>query len=150
MPAIASLLVTAHLDAGTMSLYGYVSSKEDVIDLALDAVTAEIERVDPDSTARSFSRPSAPCSAMCTVRCRGERLALLDPRPQPGIAAPPQAQEYLARQADLYPTLARHAQLDNADFDGGFDLGLKILDGIRGHLAVARPDQRAPRGGARS
>ncbi|MEV5828822.1 TetR/AcrR family transcriptional regulator C-terminal domain-containing protein [Spirillospora sp. NPDC052242] len=35
--------LAARLDAGTMSLYEYVSAKEDVLDLALDAVLGEID-----------------------------------------------------------------------------------------------------------
>ncbi|MFI6515729.1 TetR/AcrR family transcriptional regulator [Spirillospora sp. NPDC050679] len=35
--------LAARMDAGTMSLYEYVGSKEDVLDLAVDAVIAEIE-----------------------------------------------------------------------------------------------------------
>lgn len=39
--------LAARLDAGTMSLYAYVDTKEDVLDLALDAAIAEI---DPGAT----------------------------------------------------------------------------------------------------
>ncbi|RSN70429.1 TetR/AcrR family transcriptional regulator C-terminal domain-containing protein [Actinomadura sp. WAC 06369] len=35
--------LAARLDAGTMSLYEYVAAKEDVLDLALDAVLGEID-----------------------------------------------------------------------------------------------------------
>ena len=35
--------LAARLDAGTMSLYEYVSSREDVLDLALDAALGEVE-----------------------------------------------------------------------------------------------------------
>ncbi|MCW3820614.1 TetR/AcrR family transcriptional regulator [Micromonospora sp. DR5-3] len=35
--------LAARLDAGTMSLYEYVSSREDILDLATDAAIAEIE-----------------------------------------------------------------------------------------------------------
>lgn len=40
--------LAARLNAGTMSLYAYVETKEDVLDLALDAVMAEIELDTPD------------------------------------------------------------------------------------------------------
>lgn len=41
------------------------------------------------------------------------------------------SQRHLDEQRALYPTLARHAELDNDDFDGSFALGLEtILDGI--------------------
>lgn len=40
--------LAARLDAGTMSLYEYVSAKEDVLDLALDAVLGEIDLTGPD------------------------------------------------------------------------------------------------------
>lgn len=39
--------LAARLDAGTMSLYEYVSSREDVLDLALDAALGEIEPTEP-------------------------------------------------------------------------------------------------------
>lgn len=39
--------LAARLDAGTMSLYEYVSSREDVLDLALDAALGEIELTAP-------------------------------------------------------------------------------------------------------
>ncbi|MBF8189865.1 TetR/AcrR family transcriptional regulator [Nonomuraea sp. K274] len=41
--------LAARLKAGTMSLYEYVKSKEDVLDLALDAVMGEIDLVECDS-----------------------------------------------------------------------------------------------------
>ncbi|SDJ15664.1 TetR/AcrR family transcriptional regulator [Nonomuraea jiangxiensis] len=41
--------LAARLRAGTMSLYEYVTSKEDVLDLALDAVIGEIEPVEEGS-----------------------------------------------------------------------------------------------------
>jgi AcrR family transcriptional regulator len=184
--------LAARLDAGTMSLYGYVSSKEDVIDLALDAVTAEIERVDPDDAhwravlsrqleqtrqvmrrhpwipvligtrpllgPNSLGRSEACYTALVRAGLDGPQLLaavsalfsyvhgyvaaenvwrswIHDPSQESQLRR--QAQDHLARQADLYPTLARHAQLDNADFDGGFDLGLKIiLDGIEAQLAL--------------
>ncbi|HLU59532.1 MAG TPA: TetR/AcrR family transcriptional regulator [Pseudonocardia sp.] len=40
--------LAARLRAGTMSLYEYVAGKEDVLDLALDAVLGEIEPAGPD------------------------------------------------------------------------------------------------------
>ena len=44
--------LAARVGAGTMSLYEYVASKEDVLDLALDAVMAEIEPAEvPDADA---------------------------------------------------------------------------------------------------
>lgn len=45
------------------------------------------------------------------------------------------AQDRIAARADRYPTLSQHAQLDNADFDAGFMLGLTIiLDGVEAQL----------------
>ncbi|MFC3997576.1 TetR/AcrR family transcriptional regulator [Nocardiopsis sediminis] len=38
--------LAARLDAGTMSLYEYVASKEDLLDLALDAALAELDPVE--------------------------------------------------------------------------------------------------------
>ncbi|MFI6289050.1 TetR/AcrR family transcriptional regulator [Streptomyces sp. NPDC051018] len=47
------------------------------------------------------------------------------------------AQEYIDRRKELYPTLARHAELGNDDFDGSFALGLHtILDGIEAQLGT--------------
>jgi len=47
-----------------------------------------------------------------------------------------QAQEFIARHAGRYPTLTRHARLDDDDFDGQFALGLEtVLDGIEAQLA---------------
>jgi AcrR family transcriptional regulator len=46
-----------------------------------------------------------------------------------------QAQSYIDHRHELYPTLARHADLGNADFDASFRLGLDtILDGIQAQL----------------
>jgi AcrR family transcriptional regulator len=46
--------LAARLDAGTMSLYEYVSSREDVLDLALDAALGEIEPAEaPDAPWRA-------------------------------------------------------------------------------------------------
>ena len=45
------------------------------------------------------------------------------------------ASELLAGHADRLPTLARHAQLDDADADGGFSRCVDmILDGIQAHI----------------
>ncbi|WP_024802742.1 TetR/AcrR family transcriptional regulator [Nocardia sp. BMG51109] len=41
--------LAARLNAGTMSLYAYVATKEDVLDLALDAAIAEIDLDPPDT-----------------------------------------------------------------------------------------------------
>jgi AcrR family transcriptional regulator len=43
--------LAARLDAGTMSLYEYVASREDVLDLALDAALGEIELTEPPALA---------------------------------------------------------------------------------------------------
>lgn len=40
--------LAARLDAGTMSLYQYVATKHDVLDLALDAALAQIELPAPE------------------------------------------------------------------------------------------------------
>ncbi|WP_413105531.1 TetR/AcrR family transcriptional regulator [Streptomyces sp. Inha503] len=48
-----------------------------------------------------------------------------------------QAQQYLDRREELHPTLARHADLGNDDFDGSFQLGLEIvLDGIEARIGT--------------
>ncbi|RBO93645.1 TetR/AcrR family transcriptional regulator [Nocardia puris] len=43
--------LAARLDAGTMSLYAYVETREDVLDLALHAAFAEIDRTPDDANA---------------------------------------------------------------------------------------------------
>lgn len=45
------------------------------------------------------------------------------------------ASELLSGHADRLPTLARHAQLDDADADGGFSRCVEmILDGVQAHI----------------
>lgn len=185
--------LAARVGAGTMSLYEYVAGKEDVLDLALDAVMAEIEPADPaeadadwrTALARQATRTREvmrrhPWTVVLlgtrpllgpNFLLRSERVyailvrAGLDGRPLiaavnavfsyvhgfvaaenawrgwvrgPGDEAElrRRAQEHLDALADRYPTLARHAQLDYADFDGGFELGLQIvLDGVEARLA---------------
>ncbi len=182
--------LAARLDAGTMSLYGYITTKEDVLDLALDAAIAEIELDAPDDVpwqtalirqlaqSRQVMRRHPWIPALMGSRpllgpnalARSERFytaltkAGLDgPRllaavgaltyyvngyvavenvwrsrvgdPSDEVELRRRAQHCLAERADLYPTLSQHTQLDNADFDGGFTLGLKIiLDGIKAQL----------------
>ena len=48
-----------------------------------------------------------------------------------------QAQQYLARREEHHPTLTRHADLGNDDFDGSFQLGLEtVLDGIEARIGT--------------
>ncbi|WP_228000735.1 TetR/AcrR family transcriptional regulator [Nocardia australiensis] len=182
--------LAARLDAGVMSLYEYARGREDVLDLALDAV---LDEVPLDASGAANWR------AALTVRLRHFRRlmrrhpwmpVLIGTRPLlgpnalarsertytdlvgAGLTGPAlvaavsaltdythgfattenswhswirdpaddsrlrdQAQRHIAEHADRYPTLHRHARLDDADFDGGFDLGLKIiLDGIQAQL----------------
>lgn len=182
--------LAARLNAGTMSLYAYVATKEDVLDLALDTVIAEIELDVPEDApwratltrqltqSRQVMRRHPWIPALIGTRpllgphalARSERFytalarAGLDgPRLTAAVGALTyyvngyvaaenvwrswvgdaseeaelrrQAQEHIGNNPDLYPTLSRHAQLDNADFDGGFTLGLEIiLDGIQTQL----------------
>ncbi|MGH8931364.1 MAG: TetR/AcrR family transcriptional regulator [Egibacteraceae bacterium] len=182
--------LAARLDAGTMSLYAYVAAKEDVLDLALDAVMAEIEvegtadapwrailtrqLVESRQVMRrhpwipgligtrpllgptALARSELFYTALTRAGLDGPRLIAAvgaltfyvngyvaaenvwrswvgDPSQEAELRR--QVQEHIAKHADLYPTLSQHAQLDNADFDGGFALGLKIiLDGIEAQL----------------
>lgn len=182
--------LAARLGAGTMSLYEYVSAKEDVLDLALDEALAEIELDDspddswrdvvvrqmtryrrvmrrhpwvpvlvgtrpllgPNALARServygalneagLSGPelTAAVSAVSgyvhgyVVQEIAWRARLRDPRQETDLRR--QAQQHIARKAELYPTLSRQARLEDSDFDSGFTLGLQIvLDGIEAQL----------------
>lgn len=204
--------LAARLDAGTMSLYAYVASKEDVLDLALDAAMGEVE-LDEDPPPGTPERPPEDLPAdgswravltrnLTQVRqvmrrhpwvttlvgtrpllgpnalARSERFyaalvragGTLDTKGGPLLVAAVsalfsyvhgftaaenawrtwvtdpagetelrrQAQQHLVEHAERYPTLSRHAQLEDADFDAGFARGLGIiLDGIQTQL----PDQ---------
>ncbi|NED97801.1 hypothetical protein G1H11_21100 [Phytoactinopolyspora alkaliphila] len=63
------------------------------------------------------------------------RTSQRDPAAEAGMRR--QAQEYLDRQSGQCPTLTRHAELENDDFDGAFQLGLDlILDGIEARIGA--------------
>lgn len=187
--------LAARLDAGAMSLYEYVGSREDVLDLAVDAAVGEIELDGLDG----LSWREALCRQMTRSR-RVMRLhrwlpALMATRPllgphalarselvhsllhRAGLEGPRltaavgaltyfvqgwtatentwhglrydpaaetelrhQAQQYLQHREELYPVLARHADLGNDDFDGSFRLGLEtVLDGIAAQLGTRPP-----------
>lgn len=203
--------LAARLDAGTMSLYAYVASKEDVLDLALDAAMGEVDLhedsppdtperppedaagsswravltrhltqvrqvmrrhpwvttlvgtrplLGPNALARSERFYAALVRADGTLDTMGGRLLVAavsalfsyvhgftaaenawrtwvnDPTGETELRR--QAQQHLVEHAERYPTLSRHAQLEDADFDAGFARGLGIiLDGIQAQL----PDQ---------
>ncbi|MEU5978743.1 TetR/AcrR family transcriptional regulator [Streptomyces sp. NPDC047315] len=184
--------LAARLNAGTMSLYEYVGSREDVLDLAVDAAVGEIELDDDQAPwraaltrhmtrSRRVMRRHPWLPVLMATRpllgplalARSERVyALLHgagldgPRLTSAVGALTyfvqgftnaenvwrtrqrdpaaenelrrQAQEYLDRRAELHPTLARHAALDDADFDESFRLGLEtVLDGIAPHVPHA-------------
>ncbi|WP_233358697.1 TetR/AcrR family transcriptional regulator [Thermomonospora amylolytica] len=182
--------LAARLDCGTMSIYEYVASKEDLLDLALDAALGEIDLAEAagptwrDTLTRLMSRsrqvmrrhPWIP--ALLGTRpllgpqalARSERVyAVLN---EAGLTGPQllgavgalssyvngfvltelswrsrhrdpaeesdlrhRAAEHIARHADRYPVLTRHARLDMGDFEEGFLLGLNVvLDGIETRL----------------
>ncbi|MFI0263952.1 TetR/AcrR family transcriptional regulator [Streptomyces sp. NPDC017056] len=182
--------LAARLEAGTMSLYEYVGNRENLLDLAVDEVIAEIELDGVDDApwrealTRQLTRsrhvmgrhPWLP--ALMSTRpllgpnalARSEliyavlnRAGLEGPRLTAAVAALTyyvqgytatqnlwrssqrdpaaeaelrrQAQQYLDRREELHPTLARHADLGNDDFDGSFQLGLEtVLDGIAARI----------------
>lgn len=193
--------LAARLNAGTMSLYEYVGSREDVLDLAVDAVIAEIDLdvADGASWRESLSRqvtrsrdvmrrhrwlpalmatrpllgPHALTHAELIYALLG-KAGLAGPRltaavgaltyyvqgyaaaentwrrtvPDPAAEAElrHQAQQYLSRRQAEYPTLARHADLENDDFDDSFRLGLDtVLDGIEAHVRAATGAGTRPR-----
>ncbi|BAD57154.1 TetR/AcrR family transcriptional regulator C-terminal domain-containing protein [Nocardia farcinica] len=58
-----------------------------------------------------------------------------DPADEAGLRR--DAQERIAAHAQRYPTLHEHARLADADFDAGFEHGLRIiLDGVRARAAA--------------
>ncbi|TDC25357.1 TetR family transcriptional regulator [Streptomyces sp. 8K308] len=181
--------LAARLDAGTMSLYGHVSSREDVLDLALDAVFDEIPLPAPGTPWRAVltaqlvesrrmmrrhpwvpalraTRPLLGPIALAHSECFYAALAdagltgpsliaavnaltsyahghsaaenvwrttVRDPEQEAELRR--RVQDHLSRRADRYPTLAAHAQVEYADFDGSFELGLElVLDGIEARL----------------
>ncbi|GAA4946948.1 AcrR family transcriptional regulator [Nonomuraea thailandensis] len=178
--------LAARLNAGTMSLYEYVQSKEDVLDLALDEVIGEIEapgrpgpwrgfliaqltqsravmRRHPWVPALTATRPLLGPQAVARSRLFYEALAgaglegpvltaavgTLSSYVNGFVAAeniwwqkvrtPAADAEIRARVAGhLDAELARLSQVEDADFDGQFLLGLGlILDGIEARLAGA-------------
>ncbi|MFC9970941.1 TetR/AcrR family transcriptional regulator [Spirillospora sp. NPDC127200] len=184
--------LAARLDAGTMSLYEYVGSKEDVLDLAVDAVIGEIEPDGLDDVPwrealtrqlvrsrrvmrrhpwlpalmatrlllgpQALARSELFSSLLDRAGLEGPRLtaavgaltyyvqgytateniwhtARRDPAAQAELRG--EAQRYLDGKAALYPTLARHADLGDDDFDASFQLGLEtILDGIEARIGT--------------
>ncbi|MFC4562219.1 TetR/AcrR family transcriptional regulator [Nocardiopsis mangrovi] len=182
--------LAARLDAGTMSLYEYVASKEDLLDLALDAVMAELDPVPagardwraalaahlaqsrrvmrrhPWITAlvgtrpllgpNALSRSESVHAVLAGAGFTGAALAaavgavssyvhgfvvtenmwrarMRDPAGEGDLRRRTRA--HLAERADLYPVLARHSRVEDADFDAGFTEGLDIvLDGIEARL----------------
>lgn len=184
--------LAARAQAGTMSLYEYVSSREDVLDLAVDAVIGEIELDDADvmpwreamcrHLARSrlvmlrhrwlpalmATRPLLGPNALARSEIVYQLLdkAGLDGRqltaavgaltyyvqgyasaentwrdtqhdPAAEAELRRQAEQYLHRQAERHPTLARHADVRDSDFDSSFRLGLDtILDGIEARISA--------------
>ncbi|MCP2261321.1 transcriptional regulator, TetR family [Streptoalloteichus tenebrarius] len=187
--ALSMRRLAARLGAGTMSLYEYVRSKEDVLDLAADAVIAEIDvagiadlgwrealcaqmtrsrevmRRHPWLPALMATRPLLGPNALARselVYSLLERAGLEKARLNAAVAALTyyvqgytaaentwrssqrdtaaevelrrQAQQYLDSRGALHPTLARHADLGNSDYDASFRIGLEtILDGIEAH-----------------
>ncbi|MEV4750841.1 TetR/AcrR family transcriptional regulator C-terminal domain-containing protein [Streptosporangium sp. NPDC049248] len=182
--------LAARLRAGTMSLYEYVTSKEDVLDLALDEVFGEVEMAETDASWRTIligqlsqsrqvmhrhpwipalvaTRPLAGpnalarseffYSALARAGLRGPALtaavgALTSyvngyvsseniwwsriRAPAADAEIRDQVQRHLDERLKSYPTLARHAEVGNGDFDDQFALGLAIiLDGIEARLA---------------
>ncbi|WP_406103795.1 TetR/AcrR family transcriptional regulator [Micromonospora globbae] len=182
--------LAARLDAGTMSLYQYVGSREDVLDLATDEAVAEIAIDDVEGlpwraavsqqmgrgrqvmlrhpwlptliSTRPLLGPHALArSELVYALLRGAGLdgarltaavgaltyyvqgyAAMENtwrglRHEPAAEADlrRRAQEHLDRAAERHPTLARHADLGNDDFDASFQLGLDVLlDGIEAQL----------------
>ncbi|WP_280269255.1 TetR/AcrR family transcriptional regulator [Nocardia wallacei] len=183
--------LAARLNAGTMSLYSYVDTRDDVLDLAVDAAIAEIDPDAPDtpdswraylaeqlSQSRAVMRRHPWILTLTADRpllgphalARSERFYATVART--GLRGPAllaavgalssyvngfvasenvwratvrdaddetelrrDAQSHIDSQADRYPTLSAHAQLEFSDFDASFALGLKIvLDGIEAQL----------------
>ncbi|WP_461036427.1 TetR/AcrR family transcriptional regulator [Streptomyces mayteni] len=181
--------LAARLDAGTMSLYGHVTSREDVLDLALDAVFDEVPLPPPGTPWRGAltthlvgsrrtmrrhpwipglraTRPLLGPIALAhsehfyatlagagltgleliaavnalTGYAAGHsaaenvwRATVRDPAAEADLRR--RVQAHLTARADRYPTLAAHAQVEYADFDGAFELGLAlVLDGIEARL----------------
>ncbi|WP_199826253.1 TetR/AcrR family transcriptional regulator C-terminal domain-containing protein [Streptomyces sp. SBT349] len=182
--------LAARLRVGTMSLYSYVETREDVLDLALDAVMAEIAVDEDDSTpwrdaltghlvqSRRVMRRHVWITALIGTRpmigptslARSERFYAALARA--GLSRPElnaavstlfayvhgfvaaenvwrsrvtdadeeaelrrEVKRHVAAHADRYPALARQAEVEDADSDGGFRRGLDIiLDGIEARI----------------
>ncbi|MEO3803248.1 TetR/AcrR family transcriptional regulator [Nonomuraea sp. B1E8] len=177
--------LAARLRAGTMSLYEYVRSKEDVLDLALDEVIGEIEpaeagpwrellvrqltqsrqvmRRHPWVPALTATRPLLGPNALARSRVFYSALADAGLSGATLVAAVGTLSSYVngfvASENTWWDTvrtpeadaeirgkvtrhlddhvgeLARHAQVDNGDFEAQFLLGLDlVLDGIATRL----------------
>ncbi|TLF81182.1 TetR/AcrR family transcriptional regulator [Nocardia cyriacigeorgica] len=98
--------LAARLDCGTMSLYAYVDTKDDVFDLAIDAVFAEIELDSPDTETRTTADAWRHYLTRQLVQTRGVLrrhpwiLGLMSGRPLLGPNA-------LARSERFYTALSR-------------------------------------------
>ncbi|MBV2366541.1 TetR/AcrR family transcriptional regulator C-terminal domain-containing protein [Streptomonospora nanhaiensis] len=68
VPGFSMRRLAARLRAGTMSLYEYVSGKEDVLDLALDAVLGELPPAAPDTPWRAAVTAQAAQSRRVMLR----------------------------------------------------------------------------------
>jgi AcrR family transcriptional regulator len=185
VPGFSMRALAARLRAGTMSLYEYVKSKDDVLDLALDEVFGEIAaeerptwretvvcqltqsrdvmRRHPWVPALTATRPLIGPNALARSRLSYTTLA------RAGLSGPELAAAvgalwyyfngYVAAENTWWATvrtpgadaeirarvsrflernaadLARHAHVDDGDFDRGFRLGLDlVLDGVEARL----------------
>jgi AcrR family transcriptional regulator len=90
--------LAARLDAGTMSLYEYVASREDVLDLALDAALGAIELHQPDGAPWRDRLAETAHEARAVMRRHPWICTLIGTRPLLGPAS-------LARSERAYAAL---------------------------------------------
>jgi AcrR family transcriptional regulator len=131
--------LAARLDAGTMSLYEYVGSREDLLDLAVDAVIGEIE-LDEDDEADGPSWREALCRQLTRGRHVMRRHpwlpALMATRPLLGPSA-------LARSERVYALLHR-AGLEGPQLTAAVGALSYYVQGYAAMEAMWRGSRRDP------
>jgi AcrR family transcriptional regulator len=103
--AVSMRRIARELNAGAMSLYWHVSSKEELLDLMLDAVEGEMARPEPSGDVRADLRAIA-CDARSALLRHRWVISFIGGRPPMGPKALRSAEQSLALFAGAAPDLA--------------------------------------------
>jgi AcrR family transcriptional regulator len=103
--AISMRRIAREMNAGAMSLYWHISSKEELLDLMLDAVYGEMTRPESSGDVRADLRAIA-CDARAALLRHGWVMPFIGGRPPMGPQALRNAERSLAILAGAAPDLA--------------------------------------------